>query len=139
MPLVLHGSSGVPDADLRRAVAAGMTKVNIATQLNKVFTAAVRDVLAARPDLVDPRKYLGPARDAVTEEAARLLRVLTAPVLAALNGLSPLGRSGDHELVAEELAIVSVNVAQPAVLLRHPGGDVISGIATRPVQRRPSG
>jgi MOSC domain-containing protein YiiM len=45
-----------------------------------------------------------------------------------------LGRSGDHELVAEELAIVSVNVAQPAVLLRHPGGDVISGIATRPVE-----
>jgi fructose-bisphosphate aldolase, class II len=38
--------------------------------------------LAARPDLVDSRKYLGPARDAVTEEAARLLRVLTAPVMA---------------------------------------------------------
>jgi fructose-bisphosphate aldolase class II len=47
-----------------------------------VFTAAVRDVLAARPELVDSRKYLGPARDAVTAEAARLLRVLTAPVPA---------------------------------------------------------
>jgi fructose-bisphosphate aldolase class II len=83
VPLVLHGSSGVPDEEIRRAVAAGMTKINISTHLVSVFTATVRDVLAARPDLVDSRKYLGPARDAVTEEAARLLRVLTAPVLAA--------------------------------------------------------
>ncbi len=38
VPLVLHGSSGVADADLTRAVEAGMTKVNIATHLNNVFT-----------------------------------------------------------------------------------------------------
>jgi fructose-bisphosphate aldolase class II len=82
VPLVLHGSSGVPDEEIRRAVAAGMTKINISTHLVSVFTATVRDVLAARPDLVDSRQYLGPARDAVTAEAARLLRVLTAPVLA---------------------------------------------------------
>jgi fructose-bisphosphate aldolase class II len=82
VPLVLHGSSGVPDEEIRRAVAAGMTKINISTHLVSVFTATVRDVLAARPDLVDSRQYLGPARDAVTEEAARLLRVLTAPVMA---------------------------------------------------------
>ena len=42
MPLVLHGSSGVPDDMLAAAIAAGMTKINIATQLNKVYTAAVR-------------------------------------------------------------------------------------------------
>jgi fructose-bisphosphate aldolase class II len=82
VPLVLHGSSGVPDEEIRRAVAAGMTKINISTHLVSVFTAAVREVLATQPELVDSRKYLGPARDAVTEEAARLLRVLTAPVLA---------------------------------------------------------
>ena len=45
VPLVLHGSSGVSDADLRRAVAAGITKVNIATRLSKAFTAAVRACL----------------------------------------------------------------------------------------------
>ena len=82
VPLVLHGSSGVPDEEIRRAVAAGMTKINISTHLVSVFTAAVRDVLTAQPDLVDSRKYLGPAREAVTGEAARLLRVLTAPVPA---------------------------------------------------------
>jgi fructose-bisphosphate aldolase, class II len=78
VPLVLHGSSGVPDADLTRAVAAGMTKVNIATQLNKSFTAAVRGYLAEHPDVVDTRKYLAQAREAVAEEVARLLRVLGA-------------------------------------------------------------
>ena len=82
VPLVLHGSSGVPDEEIRRAVAAGMTKINISTHLVSVFTATVRDVLSAQPELVDSRKYLGPARDAVAAEAARLLRVLTVPVPA---------------------------------------------------------
>jgi fructose-bisphosphate aldolase, class II len=76
VPLVLHGSSGVADADLTAAVAAGMTKINIATQLNKVFTGAARERLAADPALVDTRKYLGPARDATAAEVARLLGVL---------------------------------------------------------------
>jgi fructose-bisphosphate aldolase class II len=82
VPLVLHGSSGVPDEEIRRAVAAGMTKINISTHLVSVFTDSVRGVLRAQPGLVDSRKYLGPAREAVTGEAARLLRVLTAPVPA---------------------------------------------------------
>jgi fructose-bisphosphate aldolase class II len=76
VPLVLHGSSGVADADLSAAVTAGMTKVNIATQLNKVFTGAVRDRLAADSALVDTRRYLGAGRDATATEVARLLAVL---------------------------------------------------------------
>jgi fructose-bisphosphate aldolase class II len=78
VPLVLHGSSGVADADLTRAVESGMTKVNIATHLNNVFTDVVRQVLADQPALVDTRKYLGPARDAIADEVARLLLVLKA-------------------------------------------------------------
>jgi len=74
VPLVRHGSSGEPDEEIRRAIAAGMTKINISAHLVSVFTATVRDVPGARPDLVDSRKYLGPAADAVTGEAARLLR-----------------------------------------------------------------
>ena len=76
VPLVLHGSSGVPDQDLAAAVRAGMTKVNIATQLNKVFTAAVRLVLSADPVTVDPRKYAAAGRDAIASEVTRLLRLL---------------------------------------------------------------
>jgi fructose-bisphosphate aldolase class II len=76
VPLVLHGSSGVPDDGLVSAVAAGMTKVNIATHLNGAMTRAVRAALSADDDLVDPRKYLGPGRTAVADEVARLLRLL---------------------------------------------------------------
>jgi fructose-bisphosphate aldolase class II len=77
VPLVLHGSSGVPDAAIAAAVSAGMTKINVATQLNKAFTAAVRGSLAADPDLVDPRRYGSAGRDAITAEVTRLLRVVT--------------------------------------------------------------
>jgi fructose-bisphosphate aldolase, class II len=76
VPLVLHGSSGVADADLRQAVAMGISKVNVATRLNKVFTAVVRSELSMNHDVVDPRKYLARARAAVALEAERLLRVI---------------------------------------------------------------
>lgn len=77
VPLVLHGSSGVPDTGLSAAVAVGMTKINIATQLNKVLTAAVRERLAADAAMVDTRRYLGAGREAMAAEVARLLTVLS--------------------------------------------------------------
>ncbi|MCT4354010.1 class II fructose-bisphosphate aldolase [Streptomyces sp. Je 1-79] len=78
VPLVLHGSSGVGDVDLGRAVGAGMTKVNVATHLNKAFTGAVRTHLGENASTVDPRRYLGPARTAVAEAVTHLLHVLAA-------------------------------------------------------------
>jgi fructose-bisphosphate aldolase class II len=78
VPLVLHGSSGVSDDELRRAVRAGMTKINMATHLNHVFTDSVRATLAGKPELIDSRRYLGPARDAMAAEVARLLELLSA-------------------------------------------------------------
>ena len=77
VPLVLHGSSGVPDDELRAAVAAGMAKINVGTALNVAFTAAVRATLE-RTDSPDPRKYLAPARDAMAGVVADLLRVVSA-------------------------------------------------------------
>ncbi|MER8012586.1 class II fructose-bisphosphate aldolase [Streptomyces sp. NPDC094149] len=77
VPLVLHSSSSVPDEEILRAVAAGITKINISTHLVSVFTTTVREVLNADPKLVDSRTYLRPARQAVTEEAARVLEVIT--------------------------------------------------------------
>ncbi|MDF4252454.1 class II fructose-bisphosphate aldolase [Streptomyces sp. WMMB303] len=76
VPLVLHGSSGVPDEELRAAIGAGMTKINISTHLVSVFTGRVRKVLETDPALIDSRKYVAPAREAVRSEAARLLHVL---------------------------------------------------------------
>jgi len=75
VPLVLHGSSGVSDDGMRAAIAAGMTKINVSTHLNKVFTSSVRATLDADPALVDSRKWLGPARSAVEEETLRLLTI----------------------------------------------------------------
>lgn len=77
VPLVLHGSSGVPDDELVRAVRAGLTKINIGTHLNATLTRSVRDALTDQARLVDPRKYLGPARDKVADEVERLLRLLS--------------------------------------------------------------
>src|SRR5439155_8308995 len=76
VPLVLHGSSGVPDADLAAAVRAGMVKINVGTALNVAFTGAVRAFLAADPATVDPRRYLTPAREAIADTVAHFLRVL---------------------------------------------------------------
>ncbi|MFI7321657.1 ketose-bisphosphate aldolase [Streptomyces venezuelae] len=67
VPLVLHGSSGVPDTEIRRAVASGIVKVNVGTALNTAFTGAVRAFLDAHPSAVDPRKYVTPGREAVAQ------------------------------------------------------------------------
>ena len=76
VPLVLHGSSGVPADEMRAAVAAGIAKVNYGTGLNVAMTTAVREVLADDPELVDPRKYLAPGRQAMTRTVCDLLAVL---------------------------------------------------------------
>ena len=59
---------------MRAAIAAGMTKINVSTHLNKIFTHRVRAVLADDPDLVDTRKWFTPASAAVGAEVERLLR-----------------------------------------------------------------
>jgi fructose-bisphosphate aldolase, class II len=95
VPLVLHGSSGVADADLRRAVAAGLTKINVGTQLNVAFTSAVRATLDAAPALVDPRRYLHAARAAVSDTVERLLRAIAHPQTSGPQGSGAAGPSWD--------------------------------------------
>ena len=75
VPLVLHGSSGVPDEGMVAAIQAGVTKINVSTHLNVVFTQGVRQILDENPKIVDPRKYVGPATHAVQEEVERLMRL----------------------------------------------------------------
>ena len=71
VPLVLHGSSGVPLDGIPEVVRRGMTKINVATQLNAAYTQAIRATLAARPDITDPRIYGSEGRHAVTEVVRR--------------------------------------------------------------------
>ena len=75
IPLVLHGSSGVPDEALREAVKRGVRKINIDTNLREAFTDGVREVLAAKPNEIDPRKILGPAREKMAERVAEKIRI----------------------------------------------------------------
>ena len=76
VPLVLHGSSGVADDELARAVAAGIRKVNIGTVLNVTATNALRAELARLPDAVDPRKFTALGSAEVTALVAHLCGVV---------------------------------------------------------------
>lgn len=76
VPLVLHGSSGVGDDELRRAVAGGLVKVNVGTALNIAFTGAVRQVLGDNSALVDPRRYLTAARTSMADTVAHFVSLL---------------------------------------------------------------
>lgn len=69
IPLVLHGSSGVPEASIKKAVENGINKINIDTDIRMSFNSGVREFAKNNPDVYDPRKLLGPGR----EEAKRLI------------------------------------------------------------------
>ena len=83
-PIVLHGSSsvpqeevdtinkyggklpdavGIPEDQLRKAAASAVCKINIDSDSRLAMTAAIRKVFVEKPGEFDPRKYLGPARD----------------------------------------------------------------------------
>lgn len=75
IPIVLHGSSGVPDEALKEAIRLGVRKINIDTNLREAFTDGVREVLAKNPNEIDPRKILGPARDRMQERVVEKIRI----------------------------------------------------------------
>lgn len=75
VPLVLHGSSGVPDASIAEAARHGMTKINVGTALNVAYTGAVRAWLAENPAGVDPRGYGAKARASLATTVAHYLRL----------------------------------------------------------------
>jgi fructose-bisphosphate aldolase class II len=78
IPLVLHGSSGVSDQDIKQGVALGLCKINVATQLSQAFTRAIREVLNKDSELVDPRKYLIAGRTAQMEIVRERIRFFGA-------------------------------------------------------------
>ncbi len=75
IPIVLHGSSGVPDEAIVKAIKLGVRKVNIDTNIREAFVQACRDVLNKDPKEIDPRKVLGPARTAATEIIREKIRL----------------------------------------------------------------
>jgi len=75
IPLVLHGASGVPDEAIRKACQIGISKINIDTELRVAFSGAVRKTLKDNPGEIDPRKIIGPAREAMQQVVREKMRL----------------------------------------------------------------
>ena len=71
----LAGAKGIPEDHIKKAIALGITKINIDTDLRLAFTATVREVLATSPKEFDPRKILGPAKEAMKEVVKGKMRL----------------------------------------------------------------
>lgn len=75
IPLVLHGASGVPEQAVKEAVSRGICKVNISTELKQPFAATLRRIAQDSPQEIDPRKLLGPTREAMAEVVRTKMRI----------------------------------------------------------------
>lgn len=73
--LVLHGGSGIPDEDIKKAVSLGIRKININTELRVAFTGALKDYFAKNPDETTPYKYLEAPIDAMQKVVENKIRV----------------------------------------------------------------
>ena len=75
VPLVLHGSSGVPYDTLENAVKAGIRKINIDTDIRASFATSVKEFVEANPSEIDPRKILKPARARMADTVKEKIKV----------------------------------------------------------------
>lgn len=75
IPLVLHGTSGVPDATVTECVNRGICKVNYATDLRIAFTNGVEKVFEENPDVIDPKKYNAAGKECVKEYVMSKMKV----------------------------------------------------------------
>ena len=75
IPLVLHGTSGVPDETVTECVNRGICKVNYATDLRIAFTKGVSDVFSENPDVIDPKKYNACGKERVKEYVMSKMKV----------------------------------------------------------------
>ncbi|MDA8477773.1 tagatose bisphosphate family class II aldolase [Citrobacter sp. Awk 4] len=73
VPLVLHGASGLPTQDIKRAISLGICKVNVATELKIAFSEALKDYLNNHRDASDPRHYMVPAKAAMKEVVRKVI------------------------------------------------------------------
>ncbi|AQS54058.1 Fructose-bisphosphate aldolase [Jeotgalibaca dankookensis] len=74
-PLVLHGGSGIPKHQIEKAIEYGHSKINVNTELQQVWTKAVREKLAADADVYDPRKVIAPGKEAIVETVRKTMNI----------------------------------------------------------------
>jgi len=75
VPLVLHGASGIPEGEIRKAIKLGIKIINIDTELRLAFTESLRKTLAGDRQIYDPRKVLSPAIEAVAKVVAAKTKI----------------------------------------------------------------
>jgi fructose-bisphosphate aldolase class II len=75
VPIVLHGGSGVPDDMIREAIRRGVGKINVNTENQVACTNTIREILGKDAKVYDPRKYLGPAREAMKQVVKEKIRL----------------------------------------------------------------
>ncbi|MBS5053040.1 class II fructose-bisphosphate aldolase [Faecalimonas sp. LCP19S3_D12] len=75
IPLVLHGTSGVPDDTVKECIKRGICKVNYATDLRIAFTKGVTEVLQTNPETIDPKKYNACGRENVKQYAMQKMEI----------------------------------------------------------------
>ncbi|WP_334159957.1 class II fructose-1,6-bisphosphate aldolase [Muricomes intestini] len=75
IPVVLHGASGIPEEDVKKAIEIGIAKVNFATELRDAFSKAVKNYFQKDIDVIDPKKYCSEGRTAVKQLAMRKIEM----------------------------------------------------------------
>jgi fructose-bisphosphate aldolase class II len=75
VPIVLHGGSGVPDDMIRKSIQCGVGKINVNTENQVACTKTIREILGKDENVIDPRKYLAPARTAMKEVVKEKIRL----------------------------------------------------------------
>jgi len=71
----LPGAKGIPDEAIQKAISFGICKINIDTDLRLSFVGAIREVLVTKPEEFDPRKILGPGREAIKQTVQSKMRL----------------------------------------------------------------
>ena len=74
-PLVLHGGTGIPDEKIQKAISCGTCKINVNTECQLAFHAEIQKVLAENPKAYDPRKFIGPASQAISKAVEEKMNV----------------------------------------------------------------
>ena len=93
IPMVLHGSSGAKEDSIVEAIQYGITKINVATQLNMAFVGAIKQATVDTPDNVDPRKWLALGRDALKEVVRHKMRTFGSSGQATASGMKSPAKS----------------------------------------------
>jgi fructose-bisphosphate aldolase class II len=71
----LPGAKGIPDEAIQKAISLGIAKINIDTDLRLSLIGAIREVLITKPEEFDPRKILGPGREAIKQTVQSKMRL----------------------------------------------------------------